>query len=74
MARASTTPSDPITRDDLERRFRAVQDGVKGRVEDKRSTLLTVAAAGGLVLVLVVFLLGRKSGKKKTTLVEIRRL
>ncbi len=74
MARASTTPSDPITRDDLERRFRAVQDGVKGRVEDKRSTLVTVAAAGGLVLVLVVFLLGRKSGKKKTTLVEIRRL
>ncbi len=74
MARASTTPSDPITRDDLERRFRAVQDGVKGRVEDKRSTLFTVAAAGGLVLVLVVFLLGRKSGKKKTTLVEIRRL
>jgi len=74
MARASTTPSDPITRDDLERRFRALQDGVKGRVEDKRSTLFTVAAAGGLVLVLVVFLLGRKSGKKKTTLVEIRRL
>jgi len=67
--------ADPrITRNDLERKFRTFQDDVQGRVDDKRSTLVTAAAIAGVVLVLVVFLLGKRSGKKKTTLVEIRRV
>ena len=64
----------PITRDDLEARFRRIQDDVQSKVHDKKQTLVTVAAAGGVVLLLVFFLLGRRSGKKKTTLVEIRRV
>ena len=63
-----------ITRDDLESRFRQLQDNVQGRVEDKKRTLATVAAVGGLVLLLVFFLLGSRRGKKKTTVVEIRRV
>ena len=59
-----TTPEEPITRSDLERGFRSIQDGVKKQVEDRKSTLLTV----------IIFLLGRRSGKKKTTFVEIRRV
>jgi hypothetical protein len=72
----STTgaPAKPITRDDLEARFAAVQRGIKGKVEDRKSTLKTVGIAAAVILVLVVFLLGRRSGKRKTTLVEIRRL
>ena len=71
---AKHTPTTKISRDDLERNFRALQDGVKGKVDDKRSTLVTVAGVGALLVVLLVFLLGRRSGKKKTTLVEIRRV
>jgi hypothetical protein len=63
-----------ITRDDLEQRFRAIQEGAKAKVDDQRSTLATVAGIGGVLLVLLVFLLGRRSGKKRTTLVEIRRV
>jgi hypothetical protein len=63
-----------ITRDDLENRFRALQDDVQGKVNDKKQTMTTVAIAGGVLLVLLVFLLGKRAGKKKTTLVEIRRL
>ena len=63
-----------ITRDDLESRFRQLQDNVQGRVEDKKRTLATVAAVGGLALLLVFFLLGSRRGKKKTTVVEIRRV
>ncbi len=63
-----------ITRDDLEAKFRSLQDGAQAKVRDKKQTLVTVGAAGGLLVLLLVFLLGKRSGKKKTTLVEIRRV
>ena len=62
-----------ITRDDLEGKFRALQDDVLGKVEAKRNTLVTAAVVGGVVLLIVFYLFGRRSGRKKTTLVEIRR-
>jgi hypothetical protein len=68
------TTTQKISRDDLERSFLALQDGVNAKVEDKRSTVATVVGAVGVVLVIVVFLLGRRSGKRKTTYVEIRRV
>lgn len=43
-------------------------------MDDKKNTFATIAGTGGILLVLLVFLLGRRSGKKKTTLVEIRRV
>jgi hypothetical protein len=63
-----------ITRDDLENRFRALQDDVQGKVNDKKQTMTTVAIVGGVILLLVIFFLGKRAGKKKTTFVEIRRL
>ncbi len=63
-----------ITRDDLETRFRQLQDNVQGRVDDKKATLVTIGVAGGVVLLLIFFLLGNRRGKKKTTIVEIRRV
>ena len=63
-----------ITRDDLEARFRKLQVDAQAKVNDKKQTLITVAAVGGVVVLLAIFLLGKRSGKKKTTIVEIRRL
>ncbi len=63
-----------ITRDDLESQFRQLQDSVQRSVEDKKSSVYTLAAIGGVALLLIFFLLGNRRGKKKTTLVEIRRL
>ena len=63
-----------ITRDDLESRFRQLQDTVQGRVEDKKRTLLTGGVAAGVLLLLFFFVLGNRRGKRKTTLVEIRRI
>jgi hypothetical protein len=62
-----------ITRDDLEARFRAVQDDVHNKVTDKKQTLTTAAMVGGVVLLLIIFFLGKRSGKKKSAFVEIRR-
>ena len=73
MAKQAVAPTK-ITRDDLENRFRSLQDVAKGKVDEKRNKFATIAGVGGILLVLLVFLLGRRSGKKKTTLVEIRRV
>ncbi|MBA3605751.1 MAG: hypothetical protein M3487_01895 [Actinomycetota bacterium] len=70
----TTIVAPKVSRDDLERSFRSLQDGMKGKVDDKRSTVVTAATVAGVVVVLLVFLLGRRSGKRKTTLVEIRRV
>jgi hypothetical protein len=63
-----------ITRDDLEQSFRSLQEGAKAKVDDKKSTIATAAGIGGLLIVLLVFLWGRRSGLKKTTMIEIRRV
>jgi uncharacterized membrane protein YvbJ len=63
-----------ITRDDLEAGIRKLQGDAKDRVADKKKTLVTIGGAVAVVFVLVVFMLGKRSGKKKTTLVEIRRV
>ena len=72
--RPDPVPTEPITRDDLERGFLNIQRGVRGEIEDRRSTVLTVGAGLAVLVVVVIFLLGRRSGKKKTTFVEIRRV
>lgn len=77
MAAKATTSTgkttQKISRDDLERNFRSIQQGIQGKVDEKKPTLFTIGAAGGVVLLLLFFLLGKRAGKKKTTLVEIRR-
>ena len=37
-----------ITRDDLEAKFKALQDDVQGKVTDKKQTIQTAAIAGGV--------------------------
>jgi hypothetical protein len=63
-----------ITRDDLESRFRNVQQEIQGRLDDKKQSLTTAIAVGGVILLVVFFLLGRRSGRRKSTFVEIRRV
>lgn len=62
-----------ITRDDLENKFRTVQDSLQGKVDDQRQTLTTVAVVGGVLLLVLVYIVGRRSGRRKTSIVEIRR-
>lgn len=62
-----------ITRDDLEAKFRSAQEGLQGKLDDKKSSITTAIAVGGVILVVVFYLLGRRSGRKKSTFVELRR-
>jgi hypothetical protein len=63
-----------ISEDDLRKKFSAVQDEVQGKVDDQKTSIAAGAAALGVVLLLVMFMLGKRSGKKKSTIVEIRRV
>jgi hypothetical protein len=65
---------DRITPQDLEDKFQALQDEIQGKVEEKKPAIAAVAAGGGIVLLIIFFLLGRRSGRKRSAVVEIRRI
>ena len=67
-------PVGRVTRDDLEQRFAAVQSGIQGKVAARKNTLVTAGSIAAFVVLLLVYVMGRRAGKRKTTLVEIRRL
>ncbi|MEY4607169.1 MAG: hypothetical protein RLY45_1929 [Actinomycetota bacterium] len=62
-----------ITRADLEARFSDVQSDLQGRLDDRRQSIVAVVSAVGIVVLVVAYLFGRRSGRRKTTFVEIRR-
>lgn len=74
MANNTTAAETRITPQDLENKLRAFQGDVQGKVDDKKSTIASAAAAGGILVLLLVFLLGKRSGRKRSAVVEIRRI
>ena len=72
--RATADPKARITRDDLERQFRALQGEAREMVDEQSNKLITAAGIGAVIIVVIIFLLGRRSGRRKTTYVEIRRV
>ena len=62
-----------ISRDDIEAKFREITTDVDDRAEEARNTAATIGAAVLVVVVVGVFLLGRRRGRKSTTIVEVRR-
>jgi hypothetical protein len=68
------TQAQRISREDIEAKLREIDSGFRQQVVDKKRTILTGIAVGSAVILFVMFLLGRRSGKKKTTIVEIRRV
>ena len=71
---AQTAKTERISREDIEAKLRVLQGDVQGKVEDRKSTVMVVAGGIGVILVIVFFLLGRRSGKRRSTVVEIRRV
>jgi len=70
---SNTDANKKISRDDLERRFKSLQDDLQGRVENKKQTIVAIAGAAAFVLVVVSYLFGRRRGSRRATRVEFRR-
>ncbi len=64
----------PIGRSDLEAKLRQLQGGVNETRDSVMATAITVGAVVAVGVVAVAFLLGRRRGRKRTTVVEVRRI
>lgn len=65
---------DTVTPDQIKAKFNELAGEVDNQATAARSTALTVGAAVAVGVVLVVFVLGMRRGRKRTTVVEIRRV
>lgn len=75
MAKSKTDDNPaPITEEDLRNKLQAFQDQVQGKVDEQKPTIAATLAGVGVVLAVVFFLLGKRAGRKKSTIVEIRRV
>ena len=70
---ATETPTH-ITPDDIQSKLSALQGEFQGTVDEAKPKIATVAAGGAIALMLIMFLLGKRSGRKKSAIVEIRRV
>jgi hypothetical protein len=74
MSAAVATPDKPVTRADIEAKLRQLRGEVDQAGQQAKQVGLYVGVAAAVVVVGVVFWLGKRKGKKETTVVEIRRV
>jgi hypothetical protein len=65
--------SSRITRDDIESRFREIQGEVVAVEDEARSSLAAIVVVAGVAIVVIAFALGSRRGRKRRTVVEVRR-
>ena len=67
-------PSQPVTKADIEQKLRQLQGDVEERVMSQRQKIIAGGVAVTVLLLVISYLLGRRRGRRKTTVVEIRRI
>ena len=73
-ASKSSVPTGPITRAHIEAKFRDIAGEVESVEDEARSYVGIAVAAVAVTLVVVAFALGSRRGRRRRTVVEIRRL
>lgn len=68
------TAAHKVTKQDFESKFRELKGEVGAGAEQAKSYALAAAAVVVVGIAAVAFLAGRRRGKRKTTVVEIRRI
>ena len=63
-----------VTRTDIEDKFRELQTEMTVAADSAKGKATAAAVAGAVLVLLLAYLLGRKAGKRRSTIVEIRRL
>jgi hypothetical protein len=66
-------PGGRITPDDIRAKASELATGVEGQVESVRPVMTYVAVGAVLLVAVTAFWLGRRSGRTRSTFVEIRR-
>ena len=68
-----TDVQQKITRDDIEAKFRTLTGDVEEIADDAKTTAISVGAVVAAAVIVGVFLFGRSRGRRKTTMIEVRR-
>lgn len=64
----------PITPDDIEAKLRELKGDIDERAASAKQTIMPYVVIGGVLLLLIAYLLGKRVGRRKSTVVEIRRI
>jgi hypothetical protein len=68
-----TAGGAPITRDDIKAKLTEIQGEATQTVEEAKTTIVAVAAAVGVVVLVGIYLIGRRSGRRRSTVIELKR-
>lgn len=63
-----------ITRADIEAKLRAIRDGVEPIEQRAKTGAMAAAPVVAAILVLAAYLAGRRGGRKRRAVIEIRRI
>jgi hypothetical protein len=63
-----------ITRDDIEAKLRDLKGDLDERTTSAKQQVMPYVVAGGILVLVLAYLLGRRTGRRKSTVVEIRRI
>jgi len=77
MSPKTTTPAPPekkITRADIEAKLRELQGEVGERTEAAKVPTIAFATAGFVAVVIVTYWFGKRKGKRRQMVLEIRRI
>lgn len=72
--KASEPAKPPITRADIEAKFGELKGDVDQRTEAVKVPAIAVAVGAAVLTVVVVFWIGKRKGKKRQMVLEIRRI
>lgn len=64
----------PITRDDIESKLRQIQGSTQVGADAARGAGVAGGVVGGALLAAAAYLFGRRRGRKRRTIVEIKRI
>ena len=71
---SKSSAARPITRDDLEAKFREVQGGTHAGTDAARGVGKATGALVAVAAVGIAYMLGRRRGRRRRTIVEVRRI
>jgi len=71
---SSAKPATPITRADIEAKFGELRGEVTEQTDAARPPAIALAVAVAVVTVVVAYWFGRRKGKKRQMVLEIRRI
>jgi hypothetical protein len=72
-AKTAVLPDRKITRDDIEAKLQELRGEVDQRAEAVKVPAIAIAVGVAVVTIAAAYLLGRRRGKKRQTVLEIRR-